>query len=367
MDAATRDGLIRHFASWIPEDSRTANPTYVALVDAVMGSDDLLALAALVPRPQFPANLLFASVHDLLLGGVDHPLATSYASVVASRGLAGTHRSPAEIGALFSDFVTEHRPRIIPLLEQRFTQTNEVQRCGVLHAAIRSVGLGAHDPVTLLDAGCSAGLNLFLDHYAITNAPGVSVGDPTSDVTITVEHRGAAPTGTMPTIVQRVGLDQHPLDPADDSDSRWLEACLWPDDLERFTRLQKALAIARRERASCTIRTGALEHELAACAQLSDPSTHLIVITSWAAAYLPEGAHEAFLDQLHTIGQRQEATWIAMEPAGAAHRLGLLDDAAASSLNQQTVVVATTLTGGSFTPRLLGTSHHHGYWLNLTA
>ena len=367
MDAATRDGLIRHFASWIPEDSRAANPTYVALVDAVMGSDDLLALAALVPRPQFPANLLFASVHDLLLGGVDHPLATSYNSVAASRGLTFVQRSPSQIGALFNDFVTHYRTRIIPLLEQRFTQTNEVQRCGVLQSAICEVGLSADDPVTLLDGGCSAGLNLFLDHYAITDSSGRTVGDPASSVAIAIEHRGAAPKGTMPTIVQRLGLDQHPLDPADPDDSRWLEACLWPDDLERFTRLQRALSIARRERASCTIRTGALEHDLAACAQLSDPSTHLVVMTSWAAAYLPEGAHEAFLDQLRTIGQRQEATWIAMEPAGAAHRLGLLDDAAASSLNQQTVVVATTLTGGSFTPRVLGTSHHHGYWLNLTA
>jgi hypothetical protein len=171
----------------------------------------------------------------------------------------------------------------------------------------------------------------------------------------------------MPPIVGRLGLDQHPLDPADPIDSRWLEACLWPDDVERFTRLEAALAIARWERASCTIHTGTLEHDLAACAHTSDPSTHLIVMTSWAAAYLPGTSHTAFLDQLHSIGQRQAATWIAMEPASTAHALGLLDGALAASLDQQTVVVATTLTGGTFTPRVLGTSHPHGYWLNLTA
>ena len=43
----------------------------------------------------------------------------------------------------------------------------------------------------------------------------------------------------------RVGLDLSPVDPYSDDDARWLLACQWPDNPERFGRLRAAIENAR--------------------------------------------------------------------------------------------------------------------------
>src|SRR4051812_8053312 len=60
------------------------SPLYQALSPFVADDPDLLALVAQRRPGQQPTELLFASVHDLVLAGTDHPLREHFPSVVGS-------------------------------------------------------------------------------------------------------------------------------------------------------------------------------------------------------------------------------------------------------------------------------------------
>lgn len=358
-----RARLDHHFATWIPADSTAQNPTYVALVEAVRANPSLLEVAALVERPQFPANLLFAAVHDLLLAGVDHPLAAAYPSAADSRQLPAEALDSETLGERFADFVADHRDDVVATITTRATQTNEVQRSGVLAAALAALPAPFDGAIGLVDAGCSAGLNLHLDRYALHLDDDLVLGDPQSSVTVRTERRGARPGAHLPTIAARVGLDQHPLDVASDDDARWLRACLWPDDLERFRRLDAALTIARTHQASVTTVAGDLVDDLASAVDRVDPALPVVIVTSWATAYLTPDDARRFAAALTELASRRPLAAISMEPVGALARLGLDVDAA---IDRDATALATRVASdGSFAWTALGTSHPHGYWLDL--
>ena len=95
-----------------------------------------------------------------------------------------------------------------------------------------------------LDVGASAGLNLLFDRYEYVYDPGGAVGGP-SPVRLECGTRGSVPVPpSMPRVVQRCGLDRSPVDVHDAERRRWLEACVWPDQIDRFERLRAALDIA---------------------------------------------------------------------------------------------------------------------------
>src|SRR3954453_14901025 len=108
----------------------------------------------------------------------------------------------------------------------RSTQTNEVGRLATLLPAFaRAVPAG---PVALIEAGASAGLNLFPDRwgYAWRTPEGlVELGRPpylACDVT------GPAPLpAALPEIAWRGGIDLNPLSVTDDDAMAWLATLVW--------------------------------------------------------------------------------------------------------------------------------------------
>ena len=79
------------------------------------------------------------------------------------------------------------RARLIPLLETRITQTNEVGRCSFLLPAFTAVHQSADGgPLALVDVGCSAGLHLRWDRYYYDYGV-AQVGDPRAAVSIRCE------------------------------------------------------------------------------------------------------------------------------------------------------------------------------------
>lgn len=122
--------------------------------------------------------------------------------------------------------------RLIPLLETRITQTNEVSRCSFLLPAFTSVYQAAgRRPLALIDVGCSAGLHLRWDQYR--HDYGVAqVGDPRAAVSITCELRGRVMPplpATFPECRFRLGIDLNPVDLRDPIERRWIEAFIWPE------------------------------------------------------------------------------------------------------------------------------------------
>jgi hypothetical protein len=211
------------------------SPLYAAISRSVADDPELLALAAAAPPSGQQPNVLLAAVHYLVRGGMAQPLAEVY----------GGRADPALAPALFRDVCLSHRRDVSAMLARRHTQTNEPGR-----AALLAVGLAAAcdlvgEPISLLDAGCSAGLNLLIDRYRFDYGPMGTLGPVDSPVTIACALSGPALVPTrLPTIAARLGLDRSPVDVTDPDDVRWLLACVWPDT-GRLARTAAAIELTR--------------------------------------------------------------------------------------------------------------------------
>jgi hypothetical protein len=124
-------------------------------------------------------------------------------------------------------------------------QTNEVSRAGVLLGGLLLVAARWRLPLSLIEIGASAGLNLNFDHFFYDLGEGRSWGDPQSRIRIKSDWRGDVPPLDAPLkIAARLGNDQNPLEPAREDDRRRLLAYVWPDQTDRLKRLEAALDIA---------------------------------------------------------------------------------------------------------------------------
>ena len=185
--------------------------------------------------PGTVAALRFAgALHRLVLERRAPGLAVHYPSV------GGT---PGDVWPAARAVVEEHLD-VLHELVRRPVQTNEVGRSsallgGLLHVA--ALGL----PVRLLEVGASGGLNLHVDRYRHEVADGVVLGDPASPVVLATPWRGRLPDVRAPLrLVERLGCDPGPLDPASAEDRLTLTSYVWPDQLDRFERLRGALQVA---------------------------------------------------------------------------------------------------------------------------
>ena len=110
--------------------------------------------------------------------------------------------------------------------------------------------------------------------------------------------------------MHRVGLDQHPLDVTDPDDARWLAACTWPEQRERFERL--TAAIERTAADPPLIVAGDMIDDAAALvdAALVDAApagAHVAVLASWALTYVERARRSELLDSLTEAGARVRA------------------------------------------------------------
>lgn len=138
----------------------------------------------------------------------------------------------------------EHDDWLLPWLDGP-PQTNEVARAGVLWPGLMEVARRFGPRLELLELGASAGLNLNMDRFAYRLAETVS-GDRTSAVRIEPAWTGPPPALAKVEVVDRAGVDLHPLDISDDQVAARLLAYIWPDQDERVARIEAAIDIARR-------------------------------------------------------------------------------------------------------------------------
>lgn len=230
------------FLSFAPH-CEAVSPLYFLLSLRIAEDTELLDLAARCAPGQPPPNMLFAAAHELLLRGEDHPLAVYYPTVGGSRA------ADEAAFAAFRDLCLSRRPVVAELLASRRTQTNETRRCAYLLPAFALVAKqGGGRPLALIELGPSAGLNLNWDRYAYDYGDGQLYGDPASPVRLTTELRGPRRPPLPerpPAVATRVGVELSPIDLDDPAAVRWLEALVWPEQLERQARLRAAIAVAR--------------------------------------------------------------------------------------------------------------------------
>ena len=349
--------LAGHFAASATTSLPRA-PLYAALSAGISRDPGLYRLLLHAPPTQRLPVLLFACVHDLLLEDPDQELARWYPNLTSSP------RAPSDRSLIptFKRFVESHADRVRTLLTTRTTQTNEVGRCAIF---LPTLGLLADEvgPLGLLDVGASGGLNLLLDRYEYRyeSGDGVvdSVGGP-SAVVLETATTGPVPVPTeMPAIAVRCGIDQHPIDVTDDGEARWLEACVWPDQPDRFHRLVAAIEIARR--APPELLAGDAVASLTAGVERVGASAHPVVANSWVLNYLTPERRIAYLGELDRIGAHRDLSWIYAEAPALIPELPIGPDPVDP---HRTVLSMVRWRSGDRTVEHLATCHPHGFWIH---
>jgi hypothetical protein len=358
-----------HFAQHAVAD----DPLYAALTDATARHADWAALLAAAPASQQSPTLWLAAVQDRVLELVDAGARPALADYFASAGAA---RAPdAALQTHLGEFMAANRAELVARIETRANQTNEIGRCAVLWPVLQSLvektGLRRF---ALLDVGCSAGLNLGVDHWRyryLDDATGATIAatppdrDPRAPEIACRVLAGASPASeAVPEIVSRRGIDLTPIDVHDEAAVRWLRACLWPHDGERRERFDAAVAIARTQDWPVTASTDAAAAIGQWLGTLPDDVTP-VVFNSWVLAYFDAELLRSHVAQLQGWIAGRGVVWISAEDPGLSRTWWpAMPEVDAMKLPNATAWTVARPDGrGGVARELAATSHAHGRWM----
>lgn len=361
MDHFEPAELLRRFA----RRECAQEPLYAALCELAAADPPLCALLAEAPPEQRKVNLLLAALHERVLAGAAPELAAYYPSV-------GGHRAPDDgLAVALSACLAREGPALLAHLRHGATQTNEVGRCAVIWPALGAVAAATgRQELALLDLGCSAGLNLGVDHYALRyRTPDGAVHDrgaPRDDRRAEVDALwlGDAPVPAAGRwrLARRDGLDPAPVDVNDPAGLRWLQACLWPHDAARRERLARAarqlqgLPHRLRREADCI---AALERWVEGLPAGVQP----VLLTSWVLYYLNEADIERLRATVDRLSRRHGLAWLCGDLARlSARRAALPPEPVLPAGEAASTPTLWTLRLGD-EERALAWSHAHGRWL----
>lgn len=364
MSHAELSELLRRFG----RQECTQEPLYAALCGVAAGHEPALDLLAQAPPEQRKVNLLLAALHERVLAGAAPELAAYYRS-------AGGQREPdAGLAAALAACVDREWPTLVQHLRHGATQTNEIARGAAIWPALHATAhaTGARD-LALLDFGCSAGLNLAVDHYHLRYRSDDGAwherGAARDGRCAEIESRwlGTAPLPGAPDwrIALREGVDPAPVDVADPGRLRWLQACLWPQDASRRERLARAASQLRRLPITLTRSedcVAAIEPWLDRLPAGMQP----VLLTSWVLYYLGAADLARLRATVDRLTLSHGLAWICGElpalsaQAGQPPPLDLPPDEVASSATLWTLRHEQA---GRIAERMLAWSHPHGRWV----
>lgn len=362
MDDDALPALLRRFG----RAECALEPLYAALCDAAAADERALALLAEAPPEQRKANLLLAALHERVLAGAAPGLAAYYPS-------AGGARAPdAELATALSACLSGEWPALVQHLRHGATQTNEIGRCSAIWPALGAVAATTGRPeLALLDFGCSAGLNLGVDAYALRYR-----GDdgrrheraaPADGRRAEIDTRwlGAAPLPGEAgwRLVQRDGVDPAPIAVTDPDRLRWLQACLWPHDAARRERLARAARQMqslphRLQQADDCI--AAIEPWLATLPAGVPP----VLLTSWVLYYLNEADIARLRATADRLARSHGLAWLCGDlPRLSAQGAALPPEPLLPADEPATSLTLWTLRHAG-EERALAWSHPHGRWIH---
>jgi hypothetical protein len=376
--------LVRRFTAQAATATPRA-PLNAALCRVIARHRSLSGLLAHAPITQQLPVLLLAAIHFLVIEEPGSALAAWYPN------LTDAHRDPKDdaLDPVLRAFAEDRGPSLLELVASRRVQTNEVGRCA-LFLPIFAMIANEVGPIAHIDVGTSAGLNTLTGHYSYRYDDCEPIG-PVSAVEITCSTRGAGPIpSALPSIAAAVGIDSNPIDLADPIEARWLEACCWPDQADRFKRLRAAIDIARRHPPD--IRVGDAVDTLAETVdevavtprtvtpravtpravtpravtpRTVTPRTvtpgHPVVTTSWVMNYLTAPRRTTFVAELDRLGATRDISWVIAESPAVTPELPY---AAESGTEHTTALTLVTWRSGTRRTVDLGTCHPHGYWIH---
>ena len=331
---------------------------YAQLARSMADDRELLGrIVTMAPATKVLPILLFAAVHFTVLSEPDLDLAACY---------RGDPDAPADPWPLFRDLVVERFDDLGVLVAERSIQTNEVGRSAVLWSAFSAVHRAGDRPLTLVELGPSAGLNLFFDRFTIRWSDGVAAGPPSSPVQLRCEVRGplTPPRDLVaPPVRSRLGIDLAPVDITDPASRRWLEACVWPHLDERSRRLRAAIDLA--VDAPPDLRAGNALDLLGDVIDRSDPDTLVCVFATWVLAYFSAEQRTALGTLLDDLGSSRDLALVTAEYPSIAPFVDRPGRPATGNDGQAaTAVGLTTWLEGRRTSAPVAWCHAHGAWID---
>lgn len=249
-----------------------------------------------------------AAVHRILLSGQQAELAQFLPTL-------GGILDPLRAADVFFPFVANHQESL--QVQMQFpVQTNEVGRSGILSAGLRWITAQVDLPITLLEVGASAGLNLHLDRYRV-NMGDQAWGSEASLVVLEDNLRSGRTQGKEFRILDRAGCDLAPIDASSAEGQLRLRSFIWPEDTARMARLDSALAMF----VPVTIDACPAPAWVRTQFDTSRLATITVVMHSIVMPYLATAEKQDFEDAIAQAGatatDRAPIAWLRMEPSDA--------------------------------------------------
>jgi len=356
--------LARRFRSFARVQFRGRSPLYERLSLGVADDAELLDLAARCRPGQLEPLLLFAAVHLSLADDSAHPLVQWFPTLGGVRHPARDDPLPA-----LRSLCRERRASLEALVATRRVQTNEPTRCAALLPGVVAAGRWAARPLAVVELGASAGLSLRFDRYAYAYGESSRAGPPGSPVRLTcrLEGAGLPPTGPMPAVARRLGLDASPIDIRDPTGAAWLRALVWPEHLDRARVLDAALVAAAADPPH--VRRGDVLDGLAGAADETPRGATLCVLHSALLPYLSRAERGRLAELVERLGRWRDVAWLSLEGPGLLVTPGGAEvDASPDPEGRDCFLLhLATVRRGRAAARLLARAGPHGQWLEWLA
>jgi hypothetical protein len=253
----------------------------------------------------------------------------------------------AAAGRAIEDAVVANHALVKDILS-RPPQTNETGRSAVLMPGYAEIARRTGLPLSILEIGASAGLNMLWDRFAYRYGDRF-IGDPNAPVTIEAEWRGPwCNVERLPRVVAKRGCDRAPFDLSAPGAADRLIAYVWPEQKERLARIEAAIALAQRERPPLEKADAGdwLERQLAN--QVEGAATVVAHTIVWQ--YIAKETRDRIERLLKATGERATAAsplaWLSLEQYAP---------------DQFPEVRLTIWPGGE--AQKIATAHPHGAWI----
>ena len=278
-------------------------PLYASLSD-LLSHDESMHRFLFGAREQQPiANLFFAAVKYLLRTNPEERLAVDYLNVHRGEPI-----DPKDVYRHLQEFCLRSEKPLIDVIENRFVQTNVANRCAYLVPAFKYISsISDGKPMSFVEIGCSAGLNLLWDRYRYTYSDGTTFGDAQSNVHLNsrIEGTGCPSMDVdINEITGRFGIDLNPIDVWDEEEVDWLRALVWPERQDELEILECAVSNAKK----CTDEVQLFEGEMLDVLPniFSDlvTSTNVCVFDSHVMNQIPNEYRETLSNMLKNLSSQ---------------------------------------------------------------
>lgn len=203
---------------------------------------------------------------------------------------------------------------ILPWLD-RPPQTNEVGRAAALWPGMMRIARRFGPRMEWIEIGASAGLNLNMDHFGY-RLGGVVAGDLRSPLQLMPDWMGADPDVSDVIVADRLGIDLNPLDVTDAAIADRLMAYSWPDQRDRMTRTQTAIAMAQKTPPPL-VKGNAMDLLEPLLAEQQAEGRTRVIYHSIALQYFTEEQRMAVRDMIEAAGARatpaRPLAWLSLE------------------------------------------------------